>query len=119
MVAGDLNATPWEIAVDRLRRIAGLIDPRRGYGYVATFNAKSWWEKWPLDQIFHSTGFTTLSLKSLGAFGSDHYPFVVELCRTLNAGGQPPQPVENDDLKAAEAIIAKAKVSPPEPTSDR
>ena len=119
VVAGDLNATPWEIAVDRLRRIAGLIDPRRGYGYVATFNAKSWWEKWPLDQIFHSTGFTTLSLKSLGAFGSDHYPFVVELCRTPNAGGQPPQPVENDDLKAAEAIIAKAKVSPPEPTSDR
>lgn len=36
ILAGDLNATPWEIAVERMARLSGLIDPRQGYGYVAT-----------------------------------------------------------------------------------
>ncbi len=43
LLAGDLNATPWELAVERMQRLAGLVDPRRGYGYVATWNAKSSW----------------------------------------------------------------------------
>ena len=74
IVAGDLNATPWESAVDRMRRIARLIDPRRGYGYVPTFSAHSWWQSWPLDHVFHEGGFATVSLQRLDAFGSDHYP---------------------------------------------
>ena len=36
IMAGDLNATPWEDAVRRTRRIAGLVSPRQGYGYTCT-----------------------------------------------------------------------------------
>ncbi len=91
IVAGDLNATPWETAVKRMRRIGGLQDPRRGYGYVPTFSARSWWMSWPLDQIFHEAGFTTLSLEQLPHFGSDHYPFMGRFCRISGGGEEEPQ----------------------------
>ena len=114
ILAGDINATPWEIAVDRTRRIAGLIDPRRGFGYVPTFSAKSWWEKWPLDHIFHGRGFTTRSLERLDAFGSDHYPYIARLSRvTGQADKAAPSTEERDlaasgaDLSAAEAAISR------------
>ena len=109
--AGDLNSTPWEEAVGRSRRIARLIDPRRGYGYVPTFNAKLWFESWPLDHVFHEGGFATVSLKRLGAFGSDHYPYVVRLCRTDE--GEAPLAQRPDDVVRAKSIIARANATKP------
>jgi endonuclease/exonuclease/phosphatase (EEP) superfamily protein YafD len=109
LLAGDLNATPWEEAVDRSRRIAGLIDPRRGYGYVPTFSATSAIESWPLDHIFHEGGFATVSLKRLDAFGSDHYPYIVRLCRQADGGATPPTALP-EDFERARGIIARASV---------
>lgn len=106
ILAGDLNSTPWEEAVDRSRRIAHLIDPRRGYGYVPTFSAKSPIKSWPLDQTFHQGGFATMSLKRLDAFGSDHYPYIVRLCRQT-AGETPPRE-RSGDLARARDILARA-----------
>ena len=80
VLAGDLNATPWEDAVERLRRISGLLDPRRGRGFVYSFEAGSWWAKWPLDQVFHGPAFSLVSLARLDPIGSDHYPILVRLC---------------------------------------
>ena len=80
VLAGDLNATPWEDAVERLRRISGLLDPRRGRGFVYSFEARSWWAKWPLDQVFHGPAFALVSLTRLDPIGSDHYPILVRLC---------------------------------------
>ncbi|MGI4952487.1 MAG: endonuclease/exonuclease/phosphatase family protein [Janthinobacterium lividum] len=110
VLAGDLNATPWEIAVQRLRRLAGLVDPRRDTGYVATWNARSAWFRWPLDHILHEGGFTTVSIERLGAFGSDHFPYLARLCRTAG----PPKPVPPagpEDRAAANAVLTAAGAS--------
>lgn len=106
LLAGDLNATPWEIAVERMRRLSGLIDPRRGYGYVATWNAKSSWMRWPLDHIFHEGGFATLSIERLDAFGSDHFPYLVRLCRQTGQGKTEPVPRESDVDTANVVLLA-------------
>ena len=111
IIAGDLNATPWETAVDRMRRIARLIDPRRGYGYLATFNANSWWAKWPLDHVFHESGFATMSLQRLDAFGSDHNPYLARLCRVTTATPNPPMEREGD-VSAAKAALSAAGAEP-------
>lgn len=108
VLAGDLNATPWEIAVERMQRLAGLIDPRRGYGYVATWNAKSSWMRWPLDHVFHEDGFATLSVERLDAFGSDHFPYLVRLCREASEGGKRPPREQASDVDAANAVLAAA-----------
>jgi endonuclease/exonuclease/phosphatase (EEP) superfamily protein YafD len=97
VMAGDLNATPWEDAVQRTRRIAGLVSPRQGYGYVYSFDAQSWWAKWPLDQIDTKPGFTALSLRRLPYMGSDHYPYVVRLCRDPGVVAPPAAPESEDD----------------------
>lgn len=108
ILAGDLNATPWEIAVERMRRLSGLVDPRRGYGYVATWNAGSSWLRWPLDQIFHEGGFATVSIERLDGFGSDHFPYLARLCRRTGASVDPVAPPDEADVAAANAILAAA-----------
>jgi endonuclease/exonuclease/phosphatase (EEP) superfamily protein YafD len=110
VLAGDLNATPWEIAVQRLRRLAGLVDPRRDTGYVATWNARSAWFRWPLDHILHEGGFTTVSIERLGAFGSDHFPYLARLCRTAAPPESVP-PAEPEDRAAANAVLTAAGAS--------
>jgi endonuclease/exonuclease/phosphatase (EEP) superfamily protein YafD len=108
VLAGDLNATPWEIAVERTQRLAGLIDPRRGYGYVATWNAKSSWMRWPLDHVFHEGGFATLSVHRLDAFGSNHLPYLVRLCRQARGGGKFPPQERAGDVDAVNTVLAAA-----------
>lgn len=108
ILAGDLNATPWEIAVERMRRLSGLIDPRRGYGYVATWNADRWWMRWPLDHIFHEDGFATVSVERLDAFGSDHFPYLVRLCREAGGGPKASPQQDGSDVAEANAVLAAA-----------
>ncbi|SFM81713.1 Uncharacterized conserved protein YafD, endonuclease/exonuclease/phosphatase (EEP) superfamily [Methylobacterium pseudosasicola] len=108
VLAGDLNATPWEIAVERMARLSGLIDPRRGYGYVATWNAHSSWLRWPLDHVFHEGGFATLAVERLDAFGSDHFPYLVRLCRQVGEHPRTPLPQDADDIATANAVLAAA-----------
>ena len=107
VVAGDLNATPWETSIVRMRRIGGLIDPRRGFGYVATYSATSWWRSWPLDHVFHQAGFATVGLDRLEGVGSDHYPYLARLCRAAGMGERPPA-LQDDDLEEARTAIAAA-----------
>ena len=113
VMAGDLNATPWEDAVQRTRRIAGLVSPRRGYGYVYSFDAQSWWAKWPLDQIDYKPGFTALSLERLAPVGSDHYPYVVRLCRAPGAKAPAATPEGDDDrARVNETNVAVGATAP-------
>ena len=90
-----------------MRRIGGLIDPRRGFGYVATYSATSWWRSWPLDHVFHEAGFATIGLKRLDDVGSDHYPYLARLCRADGMGERPPA-LHDDDLEEARTAIAQA-----------
>ena len=108
VIAGDLNATPWEIAVERMRRLSGLIDPRRDRGYVATWNAHSSLWRWPLDHVFHEGGFATVSVERLDAFGSDHFPYLVRLCRRSGDGPAAATPREAGDVAAANAVLSAA-----------
>lgn len=115
LLAGDLNATPWGQAIERMRRVAGLEDPRRGYGYVASWNAKVWWARWPLDNIVDRGGFDTVSLQRLGAFGSDHFPYIVRLCRRTGATSPPPGPESDDDREAIGDARSRVGLQPSSP----
>ena len=109
IVAGDFNATPWERTVEQMREIGQLEDPRRHYGYVATFSARSWWMSWPLDQIFHEAGFVTISLERLSNIGSDHYPFVARLCYMGDSSNDPLPPADPELIRQAKQAIKAAR----------
>lgn len=111
LVAGDFNAVPWESAIVTLREIGHLQDPRRGYGYVPTFSATSWWMSWPLDQIFHQPGFAIASLKRLPDFGSDHYPLLGELCWIGGVAGKTAPELEPEEIEEARQTLKKARAA--------
>ncbi|WP_299358216.1 endonuclease/exonuclease/phosphatase family protein [uncultured Paracoccus sp.] len=81
VLAGDLNATPWETTIRAAADVAGWRDPRRAFGYTATYSARSWWRRWPLDYVLPSPDWTVGRFDRLPAFGSDHLPILAELCR--------------------------------------
>ena len=108
VLAGDLNATPWEQAIGRMRRLSALSDPRAGQSYLATWNATSAVLRWPLDQIFHEGGFRTVSVERLGAIGSDHFPYLARLCRLTGTQRVEGPHQHASDVDTANAVLAAA-----------
>lgn len=103
LVAGDLNAVPWETTIERLQRVGGFVDPREEFGYKATYDAHTWWMSWPLDQLLHQPELAVVNFEVLRDWGSDHYPVKVEMCNTPTHM-EPPQ-LREDDIAEAEQDI--------------
>lgn len=79
IVAGDLNDVVWGYT-DALTNTDGLLhDVRVGRGFYNSFDATSWWMRWPIDHVFVTAAFRLHRLERLGDIGSDHFPIYVEL----------------------------------------
>ncbi len=79
MVAGDFNDVAWSNTA-RLFELQGkLNDTRIGRGLYNSFDAKSWFLRWPLDHVYVTEEFRLLNFKRLPKFGSDHFPLLIEL----------------------------------------
>ena len=79
MVAGDFNDVGWSHNTTQFADISGLNDVRYGRGMYNTFDAQSLFMRWPLDYVFVSNQFQVLSIERLPKFGSDHFPYYVQL----------------------------------------
>ncbi|MDF2232023.1 endonuclease/exonuclease/phosphatase family protein [Albimonas sp. CAU 1670] len=110
VLAGDFNAVPWERTVERAQRIGALLDPREVAGFLPTYDAKSWWMSWPLDQVLHQEGLRLAGMRVLEGFGSDHYPVEADLC--LEPAGRPAPVLREDDLAEAERSMEAARAEP-------
>lgn len=108
IVAGDLNAVPWERTTRRALRIGSLLDPRVGRGYYASFNAANPIMWWPLDQILFQDAFAPLDFERLPGFGSDHFPILTELCHApTHADAQSAPELAEDDLAEARTALRR------------
>lgn len=106
VVAGDMNSVPWEDVIWRTQRIGRFLDPRQGRGMFITWNAKNPVLKWPLDHILPGPRFELLSLRVLPAFGSDHFPYMAELClKPAGVQQQQPPALHPDDVQTAQQSI--------------
>ena len=79
LVAGDFNDVAWSYTSKLFQQKSRLRDVRIGRGFYNTFNAHSWFMRWPLDHIFVTDGFAVEELERLPKIGSDHFPIYVKL----------------------------------------
>ncbi|HEV7371648.1 endonuclease/exonuclease/phosphatase family protein [Arenibaculum sp.] len=109
ILAGDLNAVPWERVVRRAMRIGRLLDPRVGRGYIPTYDAQQLLLSWPLDQVLYEDAIGLTALERLPEFGSDHYPYLADLCHApVLAERQHAPEMEEGDLAEAQTSIESA-----------
>lgn len=74
VVTGDFNTVAWSDTSIIFRKTSGLIDARMGRGILATFHARYWFFRVPLDLLFHSPDIYIDKLETLESVGSDHLP---------------------------------------------
>jgi endonuclease/exonuclease/phosphatase (EEP) superfamily protein YafD len=109
IVAGDLNDVAWSRTSRLFRRLSGLIDPRIGRGFYNSFHAHHPWLRWPLDHVFYSPEFLLHGLQRLPAFGSDHFPILIDLEYHPRAAAlQDVDPAEHGDHREARETLAEA-----------
>ena len=111
IVAGDLNDVAWSRTSRLFRRLSGLIDPRIGRGFYNSFHAHYPLLRWPLDHVFYSPDFLLHGLQRLPAFGSDHFPILIDLeYHPRAAAMQEVDPAEHGDHREARDTLAEAAV---------
>lgn len=74
VVIGDFNNVAWAKSSILFRKTSELIDARIGRGILATFHARYWFFRVPLDLLFHSPTVFIDQLYILSDIGSDHFP---------------------------------------------
>ncbi len=74
IVTGDFNNVAWATSSQFFRKTSELIDARIGRGIFATFHAKYWFFRVPLDLLYHSPQIFVKHIFTYPSIGSDHFP---------------------------------------------
>jgi endonuclease/exonuclease/phosphatase (EEP) superfamily protein YafD len=110
VVCGDLNDVAWSRSTRLFQKISGLLEPRKGRGFVSTFHARYPGFRVPIDHVFHSKHFRLVHMRRLNYVGSDHFPVHIVLSYEPDAVSQqdPPHPSAADRVEARETLAESA-----------
>jgi endonuclease/exonuclease/phosphatase (EEP) superfamily protein YafD len=107
VVVGDFNNVSWSRSSVLFRKTTEMIDPRMGRMLAATFNAKSRFLRFPIDQIYHTTDVFTQELRTLPYFGSDHFPLFCQFYIDRKNGSQEEltEDLEPEELEEVDELV--------------
>ncbi len=106
VVMGDFNDVAWSHTSHRFKRVGGYLDPRVGRGLYASFDAKRWWFRCPIDQIFVTPEVAVASFGLAEAIGSDHFPLVARIMldpEVAARANRPPRPLSDAERAGIDA----------------
>ncbi|NND21768.1 MAG: endonuclease/exonuclease/phosphatase family protein, partial [Silicimonas sp.] len=79
IVMGDFNDAAWSHTARMFKHVGEYLDVRAGRGMYASFHARYWWFRCPIDQMFITEGIV-ISFFGMGRYvGSDHFPVMVRI----------------------------------------
>ena len=110
VVCGDLNDVAWSRSTRLFQKISGLLEPRKGRGFVSTFHARYPGFRVPIDHVFHSKHFRLVRMRRLKYVGSDHFPVHIVLSYEPEAVAEqePPHPSITDKVEANQTLAQSA-----------
>lgn len=79
VVCGDMNDVVWSRISRLFKKMTGMIDPRIGRGFFATYHAKYWFMRFPLDHLFHTKDLFVEKMERTKNIGSDHFGMYYEI----------------------------------------
>lgn len=71
---GDFNDVAWSWTSEQFKEYGEFKDPRVGRGLIPSFDATSWWMRFPIDHLYVTDGLGLISFSRLDPVGSDHFP---------------------------------------------
>lgn len=83
LVLGDLNAVGWDQRLLPLRE-AGLVEARKGHGFLPTWPAQLPVFGIPIDHIYLPSDWKSLDCRRGPDIGSDHYPLIADLAPSVS-----------------------------------
>lgn len=111
LVIGDFNTVAWSNISKLFRKNSGLIDGRHGRGILASFHAKYWFFRAPLDLVYHSPNMFLKELDVLENVGSDHFPICCVICIDPENDSQEDEveDISHEESQETEEIIDEGK----------
>lgn len=109
---GDFNDVAWSDTSQMFKHVGRYIDPRIGRGFFASFDAKTFYIRFPIDQLYVSEDVVLVSLERGDFIGSDHFPMIAtlrldaDLAARLNVS---PPPLSDDELEDLRASVAQSR----------
>ncbi len=109
VVCGDMNDVVWSRTTRLFKKMTGMIDPRVGRGFFATYHARFFFLRFPLDHLFHTRDLYVGKMVRSKYFGSDHFAMYYEI-HHKNKVANPRNPKLNGDEKEEiEELIENGK----------
>lgn len=105
VVCGDLNDVVWSRISRLFKKFTGMIDPRIGRGFYATYYAQYWFMRFPLDHLFHTKDLFVGRMKRSKNFGSDHFAMFYEIKLKANSKKQNNNVLDSNDKEIVEETL--------------
>lgn len=76
---GDFNDAAWSSSSRTFKKVGEYLDPRRGRGLVASFDANRRWLRVPIDQLYVTEQVAIADFRRGDHVGSDHFPLIARV----------------------------------------
>jgi endonuclease/exonuclease/phosphatase (EEP) superfamily protein YafD len=112
IATGDFNDVAWSDTSQTFKHVGQYLDPRIGRGFFASFDARKFWLRFPIDQVYVTEDVAVVSIKRLDFIGSDHFPMATTV--RLDAGlakrlNTTPPPISEHERKLIDRSIRKTR----------
>lgn len=109
VVCGDMNDVVWSRTTRLFKKMTGMVDPRVGRGFFATYNANYHLMRFPLDHLFHTRDLYVGRMERSRNFGSDHFAMYYEIHHKKKVATPENPRMNGEEKEEVDKLIEKGR----------